>query len=150
MVRCMILVPTPVSFSTMDVPRVSAWSTESYWLTPDQLSFMTKCNRKKIIFISLGCQTALGNLSQSGDVRILNCNMNFVKLKCILLSSVSYIYRTRYCEKGNKSGNALNVMHLPVRQISFWPLEFSREKVIFPHIWDTTSWFLHKLICFFI
>lgn len=37
-----------------------------------------KVQWKKIVFTSLGCKVGLGDLSKSGAVRILNCNMNFV------------------------------------------------------------------------
>lgn len=77
---------------------------------------------EKNVFTSLGCKVGLGDLSKSGAVRILNCNMNFVKLKCILLPSASYTEQPigqGTWKEGNNSNNTQNAMHLPVCQISF-------------------------------
>lgn len=77
---------------------------------------------KKIIFTSLGCKVSLGDLFKRGAVRILNCNMNFVELKCILLLSTSYTEQPigqGAWKEGNNSNNTQNAMHLPVCQIGF-------------------------------
>jgi len=84
----MILVPTALSFGTMHVPRVFTQRPDEE-LISHQLSHTSKFNGKKIIFTSLACKVGLEDLSKSGAVRILNCNMNFLKLKRTLLPSTS-------------------------------------------------------------
>lgn len=152
--RCVILALIPLSFHTMEVPRVSTQRQDEDLLAYTTPAFLHDTVQwKKVIFTSLDCKVGLGDCSKSGVVRILNCSINFVKLECILLLSTSYNEQPigqGTWKEGNNGNNTQSAIHLPVCQISFWPFEFSREKVIFPHIWDTTSWFLHHLICFFI
>lgn len=153
--KCVIWVPTPLSSGTVGMSWVSIQRPKEELLaytTPGFL-FHDKVQWKKFMFNSLSCNVGWEHLSNSGAVRVLNCNINFVKLKCTLLTSNSHTEQPPgQCtwKEGSNSSNTQNTRHLPVCQIHFWPFEFSREKVIFPHIWDATSWFLHQLICFFI
>ena len=63
----MILVPTPLSFGTMDVPRVSTWRPDEELLAYTTPAFLhDKVQWKKILFASLGCKVGLGDLSKVG------------------------------------------------------------------------------------
>lgn len=122
-------------------------------LTAYQVSFsMTNCNGKNSCLLPWAAMQAGSTFPKMGLERVLNCNTNFVKLKCTFLTSASCTEQPigQCTWKEGNSNNTQNTRHLPVCQIHFRPFELSREKVIFPHIWDTTSWFLHQLICFFI